>query len=301
MFDSGGYPIHHYAWLLLINVNTRMLWCQQLDPNSPNGFENKFGPKSQQSVLNALQILIPKIQRNDGIQYIRCDSERAFIAKDVVNYLYNQNPKISITQVPKFEGHSNHTSLAIVDRVIRTLRDDAVKKQVPDDDQLKIKNGKRGLRPGVVEWLVDEYNSRVHSALGMAPKHVGALKEQELMNKVSHKNQEVMSSKGYKLDNQTVRIHRQFNPRNKHDRIPYYENATVIGKRGAFYTVVYGGEEFDVPRAKLTVMKNAPRIMAAPKVSAPPPKPKTPPPPKPKTPVTKTTIITRNQAKKSQS
>jgi hypothetical protein len=253
MFDKKVGGTNEWAWLLLINVNTRKLWCRQLNQMKT------AGNKAQISVLNALHELIPLIQSDGGIRNIRCDAERSFIAKDVVNYLTNQDPSITIAQVPQFEGHSNHTSLAIIDRVIRTIRDDAVKQALPDADQYAIRIGTKkgiGLTPDTVPGLVEAYNARVHSSLKMAPNKVSPADEQKLMDKVSHKNQEVVSSKGYKIGNQDVRIHRQFDPRNKHDRVPYYEHASIVGKRGAFYTVVYGGEEFDVPRAKLTIMKN---------------------------------------------
>jgi hypothetical protein len=120
MFDQGvvSDQKRKWGWLLLINVNTRRLFCTQLNHNQASGFDGAPGIKSQESVLNALHILIPIIKHNSGIAKIRCDSERAFISKDVVDYLNEQ--QIDISQVPQFEGYSNHTSLGIIDRVIRT-------------------------------------------------------------------------------------------------------------------------------------------------------------------------------------
>jgi hypothetical protein len=172
MFDN--YDDKKYAWLLLINVNTRKLYEEQINARDNDEYidgegthRKRGGKKSEDSVLRAIQMIIPKIQRNEMIIRIRADSEKAFYTNSIKTYLHEQG--IEIYPVSKFDGHSSHTALAVIDRVIRTIRDRAAEMLVKEFNDVdthdiqgaieKVRDQGIGLTPESVPKLVDAYNN----------------------------------------------------------------------------------------------------------------------------------------------
>jgi hypothetical protein len=174
--------------------------------------------------------------------------------------------------VQKFDGHSHHRALAIVDRVIRTIRDNAAAHTVFLLKNLKTNNNVRhavqvynasldnlGLVPKLVDGLVKAYNKNPHSYLTKmlgkptAPNDVTDAQQEFLRDKLHDMNDEVKSRQGYDLYNgQKVDVERKFNHRTKHDRISAYEEGLVKNKLGSYYTVNYGTTTHTVPRWQIT-------------------------------------------------
>ena len=116
LFYSGK-----YCYLLAIEIETRYLTCALTNITLQNG---KIEQKSLPAILNALrsmyetQLFYPKI--------IHCDSEPAIFSDFLKNVLWEVN-QVKVYPVERIKigriSYPIHSSLAIIDRVCRTIRD----------------------------------------------------------------------------------------------------------------------------------------------------------------------------------
>jgi hypothetical protein len=179
MFNKEGKK--NYAWLMLINVNSRKLYSEEINVGNgkfekyiegeePFHSQNPRAKKSAEEILKALHMLIPKIK--ERIIFMRADSEKAFYSPRIIEFFHKQG--ISISAVPLFDGHSQHTALAIIDRAIRIIREKVAEEWVKIT-QADIPNiqyavqdfieKRRGLIPNMLAEVVEGYNNTPHSTL----------------------------------------------------------------------------------------------------------------------------------------
>ena len=114
------------SYLLLININTRYAYAYQLGDvevgriSNKDEYQNNYyiyyatkGMKTTDSLIKAFDQHLA----NHKVNILRFDGEKAINSKEFQNYL-EQNHIMFIPAIPK-----SHTSLSLIDRLCRTIRD----------------------------------------------------------------------------------------------------------------------------------------------------------------------------------
>jgi hypothetical protein len=153
---------------------------------------------------------------------------------------------------------SNHTSLGILDRMARTLRDMAYYKKV------------REITPEVMNELLRFYNMAPHSTLSkvmgfdVRPLDVenDPKLEEEIARRLIAQNHEIKDRKGFVLEpGSTVEVYNAPTGMNKRRTAVRPTQWTVNRFNGGFYSLRNAnGEELLEPRAKIRPIKAAPRF-----------------------------------------
>ena len=152
------------CYLVAIELNTRKLYVEPTNIVSDRTYETN-GPldqshfmaitKDKKNHILYLTALKKIMSSGANIKALRGDGEGAFIDKDSLKF-YNEN-NIKFYPVPRIKLTSgktepNHTSLAVIDRVIRTLRD------------MSYNSGLK-LTPTTIKQFAQIYNDTPHSTL----------------------------------------------------------------------------------------------------------------------------------------
>jgi hypothetical protein len=241
IMNETGDPEYH--WLIMIDVGSRKVWAQQIMSKNAN------------SVENALKKLVPEI-RKDGavINIIRGDQEKSFVSNQVLNWLWQEH--IEFSPVPTYDGSSNHTSLAVVDRVTRTL------KSWDQDDRDGYKSVL--LNPRRLQEIIERYNNTPHTTLTrylgrpVSPNQVNGFDRENMKAILDAQNMETMSRGDYRLkDDQKVSLYRDTNVYDKAKRTNRFAgDFYTAGTQGAFTLVANStGEDYKVPRWRINTEK----------------------------------------------
>ena len=205
-------------YLVAINVNTRYLYVKLTNLQVSEDEYSKEDRKSTIGYLNALRALMDKGMK---IKYLQGDGEKAFNS-DESNQFYADNDiefipierqvKGAYPDFMRFEqlaGNKTtptHSSLGIIDRVIRTLRDMAY--------NMKISL----ITPNIMDELVYQYNNAPHKTLSklagfsVSPQQVQDDPELEgfITRRICQENYNIKSSPGFMLENNTnVKVYNQ--------------------------------------------------------------------------------------------
>jgi hypothetical protein len=152
---------------------------------------------------------------------------------------------------------SNHTSLAVIDRMVRTLRDMAYYKKV------------REITPPVMNKLLRYYNSAPHRGLskimGFDVKPLDVENdnelEQEIIRRLIAINHEIKDRNGFVLPvGATVEVYNANTVMDKRRSAVRAVPWVVDGFTGGFYKLKNNnGDEILEPRAKIKFIKNPPK------------------------------------------
>ena len=213
LLDNGRENDPRY-WHVFIGTNNRFAVVQPLDSKnavdvrrSLNDFINAYHPSK-----------------------ITSDQEPAFLEKGNVQLM--KDKKVLFQTVPE----KNHSTLAIIDRFIRTLRDmnrpsDNDKKQSTDDEFKYFSRGK-------MKKLVDIYNNSFHSAIKCSPKEMfnDKEKEKEYIFKCMKKRENQRRIQSFELKNgERVRYVIGRDPMEKKRYNVSNESYVIAGKEGSHY------------------------------------------------------------------
>lgn len=165
--------VKNICYLIAININTRYLIAEPMnvqiinDTSAATSFrevdnenENKIRITKTKKNITSFLRAIQKVRNQVQINHLYGDGERAFVSNQVKDYYKNNNiiwhdvPRMIITDydtITKSEPY--HTSLGIIDRVIRTIRDIAW--------NMRISN----ITPNIMKIIVDQYNNAPHITL----------------------------------------------------------------------------------------------------------------------------------------
>ena len=205
-------------YLVAINVNTRYLFVKLTNLEVSENEYSKDDRKSTVGYLNALRALMDKGMK---VRYLKGDGEKAFNS-DESQQFYDEHDiefkpverqiKGAYPDFMKYEQLAGkgttplHSSLGIIDRVIRTLRDMAY-------------NMKIGLiTPNVMEELVFQYNHAPHTSLSkyagfpVSPQQAQNDHELEgyIVRRICQENYNIKNSPGFILQNETkVKVYNQ--------------------------------------------------------------------------------------------
>ena len=165
--------------------------------------------KDSKSYVNALKRII---RQGAKIRYLKFDGEKAFISNYAKSFYASRKPPIEfieverqITKYPEFmkdlnmvksiKSEPKHTSLSIIDRVIRTIRDIAFNMNEPE------------ITPKVMRKIVQIYNEAPHKTLSkyagqpVSPNEVDKdeLLELFIVRRIQQENFNISSKLGYDL------------------------------------------------------------------------------------------------------
>ena len=240
--------VKDYCYLIMIEVNTRKIYIEPTNIIYTDSYESTTkDKKNTQLYLKALTNI-----RNRGadIKAIKGDGEGAFNSRESLDYYRKNNITfIAVERMKLANGHTDpsHTSLALIDRAIRTLRDMAY-------------NSRIDLTPINISRLVDIYNHTPHSTLSrimgfdVCPTDAANDKEleTEIARRIQQQNYSTVYKPSYLLPNGTVcRVFEEydkFSKRRSQVKPDYYK---VIGNNGTKYLI----ENVNNPRDKLLLSR----------------------------------------------
>ena len=210
--------IDKLCYLVAININTRFLIVEVMNrilfDSSINEDENKdklikFSKynKSAETFINTLNKII---QSGVIIKQLTFDGEGAFLSSLAKRYYRDHNIEYSTAQrlqmgsYPDFMKKEQqrvktdpmHSSLGLIDRVIRTIRDMAYNMNVGT------------ITPSIMKEIVNQYNNAPHKTLSLyagvsvSPQMVqNDIKlETFIVKRIVEENYKIMNSDGFKLE-----------------------------------------------------------------------------------------------------
>ena len=266
VFKPGTYIIDimfsgHYAYLIAINANTRYLFAELLNDRFEIGKGLKIGKRAIKDVNHYLRAMDSLMSKGMKPVKIFADNEKCFqAAKDYYKARggieFQGVEKIRRGVYPSFMKNNSkhktqplHSSLGIIDRVIRTLRDMAYASQIGD------------ILPEQMDVLVNMYNKAPHRTLSYyagedtSPEAVQSNPDLEnfIIRRICQDNYNVKSQDDYFLPEGTkVLVYNDYDSfqkrRSQTQPGTYYIGSESYYKNGKF-TII--NEEGYVPPQKL--------------------------------------------------
>ena len=243
-----------FACLLLININTRKAYAYALNnvKIEPIGQKNDYGTeeytitysttnkKTTSNLINAFKQFLNDI--NHKITSLRFDNESAVKSKQFQSMLRNNG----ITFVPVVEG--SHTSLSLIDRLCRTIRD------------ISYNTGIKILNQDSINKILNIYNNMYHSSLSkmtnkkITPNEVNEHPEleQQIINYCIDYNKQlkVLHPEIELQVGQICKIYQPFDKFKKRRRLLKKDYFKIVNKTGNIYTVqnMRNNKKIEVPR-----------------------------------------------------
>ena len=141
--------LSNYSYLLLININTRKIYCKCLNMIILNNFI-KFKKPNSYTTGDIIKII------NDiDIKHIYCDNDTVFTSNIFKEYCKRRNITIETIHINKYNNSSYqiHGLLSILDRSVRTIRKYLYNAGDPDPN------------PYVIDKLINYYNNKSHKGI----------------------------------------------------------------------------------------------------------------------------------------
>ena len=243
-----------FACLLLININTRKAYAYALNnvEVKPIGQKNDYGnqeytitysttnKKTTSNLINVFKQFLNDIDHK--ITSLRFDNESAVKSKQFQIML--QNNKIKF--IPVVEG--SHTSLSLIDRLCRTIRD------------ISYNMGIKILTQNDINKILNVYNNMYHSSLSkmlgkkITPNEVNEHPEleQQIINYCIDYNKQlkVLHPEIELQVGQICKVYQPFDKFKKRRRLLKKDYYKIVNKTGNIYTVqnVRNNKKIDVPR-----------------------------------------------------
>ena len=243
-----------FACLLLININTRKAYGYALNnvDIKPIGGQNDYGneeytitysttnKKTTSNLINVFKQFLNDIDHK--ITSLRFDNESAVKSKQFQTMLRNNKIKF----VPVVEG--SHTSLSLIDRLCRTIRD------------ISYNMGIKILTQNDINKVLNVYNNMYHSSLSkmlnkkITPNEVNdnpELEKQIINYCIDYNKQLKVLHPEIELQvGQICKVYQPFDKFKKRRRLLKKDYYKIVNKTGNIYTVqnVRNNKKIDVPR-----------------------------------------------------
>ena len=231
------------VYLIAININTRYLFARPVNVAVNNG--NRVITreiKSAQVFINALGDMVDF--DNLYVEKLIGDAEKAFISEEAINVYHDFPQRIKFEKVRRqtVGGHTEplHSSLGIIDRVIRTIRDMAYLMKV------------ERITPNIMTEIVWQYNNSPHKTLSkyagfdITPKMVqdDADLEEFIVRKIVQENYEIMNRKDWKLEKgANVKVYNPKDTMMKRRRVVQPGEHFVVGyEEGLYLSLIHISE-----------------------------------------------------------
>ena len=252
-----------YVYLVAININTRYAMIEMTNITVPDEKDSQESQekvlskdaKTTSSYLRALNKMIDEVKFMNPIRHLTGDGESAFKSSFAMKFYEQYN--ITFHPVPRMmiEGKRTkagnqgtdplHTSLALVDRFIRTIRD-------------MIFNAELQITPLAIKEMVRQYNNAPHSTLS---KYIGfdvsplmvqqdKNKEEYIVMKLNKEN--IQTRMRYDFDIPIGSIVKVYNEKDVlGKRRVIARKGEVVGRQGVLYKVKTNLGVETMPRYKL--------------------------------------------------
>ena len=239
-----------FACLLLININTRKAYAYGLNnvEIKPIGGQNEeytitystTNKKTTSNLINVFKQFLNDIDHK--ITSLRFDNESAVKSKQFQIMLRNNGIKF----IPVVEG--SHTSLSLIDRLCRTIRD------------ISYNMGIKILTQNDINKVINVYNNMYHSSLSkilgkkITPNEVNDNPEleQQIINYCIDYNKQlkVLHPEIELQVGQICKVYQPFDKFKKRRRLLKKDYYKIVNKTGNIYTVqnVRNNKKIDVPR-----------------------------------------------------
>ena len=242
-----------FACLLLININTRKAYAYALNnvEIKPIGQANDYGnleytitysTTNKKTTTNLINVFKQFLNDVDQVSSLRFDNESAVKSKQFQTMLRNNGIKF----IPVVEG--SHTSLSLIDRLCRTIRD------ISYNTKTKIIN------QDSINKVLNVYNNMYHSSLSkilgkkITPNEVNNSPEleQQIINYCIDYNKQlkVLHPEIELQVGQICKVYQPFEKFKKRRRLLKKDYYKIVNKTGNIYTVqnVRNNKKIDIPR-----------------------------------------------------
>lgn len=242
-----------FACLLLININTRKAYAYalnnvEIEPIGRNNYGNNVytitysttNKKTTSNLINVFKQFLNDVDHK--ITSLRFDNESAVKSKQFQTMLRNNKIKF----VPVVEG--SHTSLSLIDRLCRTIRD------------ISYNMGIKILTQNDINKVLNVYNNMYHSSLSkilnkkITPNEVNEHPEleQQIINYcIDYNKQLKVLHPEIELEiGQICKVYQPFDKFKKRRRLLKKDYYKIVNKTGNIYTVqnTRNNKKIDVPR-----------------------------------------------------
>ena len=207
------------TYLVAININTRYACIELTNIPGSTGEILKKDAKTSTSYLRALNKIMEEVKKYNPMKHLTGDGECAFNSK-LSKEFYRKNG-ITFHPVPRMsvQGKNGtdplHSSLGLIDRFIRTIRD-------------MLYQAGYGLTPLAIKEMVRQYNNAPHRTLSkwigfdVSPLMVqrDRYKEEYIVEKINKANIATKLNYGFRIPNGTnVKVYNEKNTLGKRRRI----------------------------------------------------------------------------------
>jgi hypothetical protein len=242
-------------FFVAVNVNTKYAWVSPIKGKTRGDFEKVLGLfiKGMKKLIEDNHVSGMTGGKEGVVQSpvvkIVADKEGGLEAcKEWLKQTYH----VDLQTVPS----ERHSTLGVVDRFIRTLRDMNAKQQDKTSDNQRV----RDFTAAMMTRLVDEYNNSFHTSTGLTPREMQLNPDKQkeyIIKKVYEQNRREKIS-DYDLEiGSWVRfmIPRHFTKKRRFQVSP--EIVQIVGREGKSYVVRAGGETKTFSRWRLFPVKDA--------------------------------------------
>jgi hypothetical protein len=243
---------NQHCYLLAVNVNTRKAYIiNTLAKYNPETGKIKADKYEAIRQLRELALDTP-------IKQLIYDGESAWASNDWQSEILYGNIDVHVERKCKFDdkGIPNHTTLATLNRVCRTIRNMLYNMGFDTTEDVS---------PDLMKYVISEYNRSPHKTLSQifhkstCPNDVDEFMEKVIIDQAVQHNQEVMNSEDYELPIGTpVKVYKDANVFDKVKAKTYRGDWEVIAHKGVNYTVIDHDTNIalSVPRWKLDLIKS---------------------------------------------
>ena len=251
-----------FAYLICINANTRYLYVEVLNGKFNFGEGLRYGSRVIRSSENFINTFKKLLNKGLKVKLLVADDEGCFNSQTTQNFYNKHNikfqgvPRLKKGVYPKFMSKKYekteplHSSLGIVDRVIRTLRDMAYNVEIDV------------IQPAEMKRLVELYNNSPHTTLSYyAGEQISPLMAQNdsvlekfIMRRICQENFNVKSQDGYKIPmGEIVKVYNDFDKFDKRRSVIQPGNYYVSDYKNGLYEITdYDTNETQLlPRARI--------------------------------------------------
>ena len=236
-----------YCYLIAININTRKLWVENTNIKTSDDDFERAAIKCTENIIDAFYRMM---ERGMKVKYVKGDNDKSFnsvMAKRFFkeNEIQFFGASLQKTKYPNFMKKLNmvkaikpeplHSSLSLVDRVIRTIRDLAYNMQI---GEITPKIMKR------IEWI---YNNAPHKTLSkyagiqVTPDEVDNDEELEsfINRRIRQDNYNIVNSYGFNIpEGSKVSVYNERNDKAKRRSEIQPGNYTILKRNGNLYEIM---------------------------------------------------------------
>ena len=250
-----------YVYLVAININTRYAMVEMTNVSASNENESQQrvlskDAKTTSSYLRALKKMIDDVKFMNPIRHLTGDGESAFKSNLAMKFYEQYNITFHPVSRMKIEGKKGtdplHSSLGLVDRLIRTIRD-------------MIFNAELEMTPLAIKEMIRQYNNAPHRTLSqyigfdVSPLMVqqDKNKEEYIVMKINKENIQTRMRNDFNIPvGSNVKVYNEKDVMGKRRVIA--REGEIVGRNGVMYKVKTNLGIEIMPRYKIqTLIKYA--------------------------------------------